>query len=62
MKEKKKTNIIVRVMLFVMFLAVSAVAIVFFIMSKQCGGSRDIQQMNVELPTSETTEIGRAHV
>lgn len=55
MKEKKKTNIIVRVMLFVMFLAVSAVAIVFFIMSKQCGGSRDIQQMNVELPTSETT-------
>ncbi|MDE6019709.1 MAG: class B sortase [Ruminococcus sp.] len=52
---KKKGSIkIGRIMLFIFFLAASAAAVAIIVLSKECGGSRDIEQAHVELPTTTT--------
>ncbi|MBQ8686967.1 MAG: class B sortase [Ruminococcus sp.] len=51
MAQKKKGGII----FVVVFLLAAAALIVILCMSKQCGGTREIQQAQVEIPTTTTT-------
>lgn len=57
MVKKKKGHGWVKVLLTVLLMIAAAAAILFLILSKQCGGSREIQQAHVEMPTVTTTTV-----
>ena len=55
MKRKKKSRTIGKAILFLIFLIAAALALIIIVLSKECGGTRDVMQVHVTLPTTETT-------
>ncbi len=55
MKQESKSKKIGKAFLFLLFLIIAAIAIIAIILSKQCGGSNEIKQNYIEIPTTEST-------
>lgn len=55
MKRKNKGKKIGKFLLYFLFLFAAAAAIIIIVLSKECGGTNDIKQSHVEIPTTETT-------
>jgi len=57
-KRSKKKNVginIGKIVLFFLFLLLAAGAVILIVLSKECGGSNDIKQAHVEIPTTEAS-------